>query len=309
VGERVQGQRAFPALAQPTMRRLTIWHEMRRNIAAYLFLSPFFVIFSIFLLFPILFSFYISFFDWPGMGARTFIGLDNYRLLLNDPPFLTALRNTAFIGVAHVVSTVVIATILGVLLDSERIRFKQFWQPVVFIPSITATIALALVFQMLLGTQYGVINDGLAWLGVGRIPWLDQTGWARWSLVGVIDWRWTGYNAVIVLAGLKAINRDIYEAATVDGASWFRQLIDITVPLLRPILLFISITSTIGILQLFTEPFILTPDSAPTLGLYLYQTAFTYFQFGYGSAIAYFITGLAFVLALAQFKAFGRSVD
>lgn len=309
LNQRARPAPALPGIARPRPAGPILWREIRRNAAAYAFLSPFLVIFVVFLVFPILFSFYISFFDWSGMGARTFIGFDNYRLLLADPPFLTALRNTTVVGIAHVTTTVLASLLLGVLLDQEWVRFKALWRSAIFLPSITATVAIALVFQALLSTNYGAINGLLVNIGLPRVPWLDDASWARWALVGLIDWRWTGYNAMIVLAGLKAINRDIYDAATVDGAGWQRQLIDITVPLLRPVLLFISVTSTIGILQLFTEPFLLTPETAPTLGSYLYRIAFEYFQFGYGSAIAYVITGLALVLAIAQLTAFGRTAE
>lgn len=286
-----------------------LWREMKRNLAAYLFLSPFILLFLVFLVFPIGFSFYVSFFDWPGIGAREFIGLDNYRLLFIDPQIQKALWTTLLVGIGHVIPTTFLALTLAVLLNHIWLRLSAFWQLAIFLPSVTAAVVIALVFDMLLDTQFGSVNGFLASLGIPAISWLDDPFWAKVSLAGIVNWRWTGYNTLIVLAGLKGIRQDVYDAATVDGANGVQQLLFITLPLLRPVLLFISVTSTIGILQLFEESYILTPSSAPTLGLYLYQTAFGYFKFGYGSAIAYFITALVLVLALLQLRFFGREVD
>ncbi len=300
MGESQLGRRGPASPKRPGVLR-----SFRKYAAAYALLAPFFVTFAVFLLFPILFAFYISFFDWPGMGVRTFIGLENYQLLFTDPQFLRVLVNTLLIGLGHVVPVTFLSLLLAVLIDARWVKFKGFWQVSVFLPSVTATVVIAIVFNMLLSTNYGVVNEALASLRLPAVPWLDETGWARLSIAGIINWRWTGYNTLIVLAGLKGIPSDLYEAATLDGANGAQKLLFITLPMLRSVLLFVSITSTIGALQLFTEPYILAPDSAPTLGLYLYQTAFQYFKFGYGSAIAYFITVVVFVLSLVQLRFFG----
>lgn len=238
------------------------------------------------------------------MGARTFVGLENYHLLFTDPQFLRALWNTVLIGIAHVVPVTFLSLLLAVLIDARWVKLKGFWQVSVFLPSVTATVVIALIFNMLLSTNYGVVNEVLRSVGVPPVPWLDETVWARLSIASIVNWRWVGYNTLIVLAGLKGVPADLYEAATLDGATGVQKLLFITVPMLRSILLFVSITSTIGALQLFAEPYLLTPNTAPTLGLYLYETAFQYFKFGYGSAIAYFITAVVFVLSLIQLRFF-----
>ncbi len=287
---------AAPAATQ-TRTRLQPRREpgRRRRVLSYwpqyLAISPFYILFAVFGLAPVLFSFYLAFQRWNGIGKMEFAGLDNFEYLIGDDVFWLSLWNTLLIWVISTVPTLTLALVLAVLLNSVK-RFKAFYRMAFFIPNITSTVAISIFFGALFATNYGLINAALEWTGLPTVAWL-QNEWGIKIVIAVLTvWQWTGYNAIIYLAGLQTISSDLYEQAKVDGANATQLFFHITLPLLRPIILFTVVISTVGGLQTFTEPRVLLGDTAGTgqsgltMVFYFYRQAFSHNDYGYGAAIA-----------------------
>ncbi|MEQ4722491.1 sugar ABC transporter permease [Nonomuraea sp. B19D2] len=276
----------------------------KRNIP-YLLVLPALLGFMVFKAYPIVAAMYISLTTGAG-AARSFVGLDNYVRLVNDPLFWTSLWNTGLILVVQVPIMLLLALLLALALNSSLVRLRGLWRLGVFMPSLTGLVAYGVMFSVILRKDAGLLNWLLSLFGVDAIDWLGSPFWARIAIVIALTWHYTGYNAVIYLAGLQSIPKDLYEAAMVDGAGSARRFWSITVPQLRPILLLTVVLSTIGTLQLFDEPFVLTgggPDNSTlTISLYLYQNGFRYFDFGYAAAIAYALTLIVAGLGIAQMR-------
>ncbi|MEU4106687.1 sugar ABC transporter permease [Streptomyces tanashiensis] len=281
----------------------------RGRVAPYLFVLPAVLLFAVFKLYPIGWSFLLSLHRTVG-GTETFVGADNYVRLADDPLFWTALRNTGVILAVQVPLMLALATALAVALDSILLRGRPVFRLGFFLPMVTGLVAYGIVFSVLLNKDYGLVNWLLGLLGADPVPWLTDPLWARISLGLALTWHYTGYNAVILLARLQTVPRELYDAAAVDGAGALGAFRHVTLPGLRPALLLTTVLSTIGTLQLFDEPFVLTgggPDNATlTIGVYLYQNAFKYFDFGYASAVAYALTVLVGLLGLIQFRLLGE---
>jgi cellobiose transport system permease protein len=259
----------------------------------YLAISPFYLLFLAFGLFPVLFSFYLAFHRWNGLGEMQFVGLDNFRYLMTDSTFWLALRNTLVMWVMSTVPTLTLGLLLAVLVHSAT-RGKGFYRMAFFIPNITSTVAVSIFFGGLFATNFGLVNAALQWVGLPTVTWLTNP-WGMKAVIAVLTvWQWAGYNMLIYLAGLQAIPSDLYEAARIDGAGPVQILFRITIPLLRPIILFTVVLSTIGGLQTFTEPAVLfgtgstggPGQGALTMVLYFYNQAFGNNDYGYGAAIA-----------------------
>lgn len=272
-------------------------------------ISPFYLLFLVFGLFPILFSIYLSFHAWDGLGEMKYVGLRNFRnLLANDPDFWKSVGNTFVIWFLSTLPQLFLALVLAFLLNAAFMKFKDFFRAVFFLPNITSIVAVAIIFGSFFGTQFGLINSLFQALGLERIDWINDTFWVKVAISLMVIWRWTGYNAIIYLAGLQAVPGDLYEAATIDGASRTQQFFRITLPLLRPIILFTVILSTIGGMQLFTEPMILVGNTGGatkgglTLVLYLYSQAFGNQLFGYASAIAWMLFLIIGVFSFLNWK-------
>ncbi|MBV6695793.1 carbohydrate ABC transporter permease [Kitasatospora aureofaciens] len=296
-------------VANPAPERAHRRARARRKALPYLLLAPALITFGVFKAYPIIDSLLLSF--TTGAGAATHnAGLANYRRLLDDPLFWTALRNTAEILVVQVPLMLGLALLMAVGINSVLVRWRAVWRLGVFMPAVTGLVATGVIFAFLLNTDNGAINWLLNAIGLPTVDWLGQPFWARMAVVLVLTWHYTGYNAVIYLAGLQSIPKELYEAAMVDGAGPIRRFTAITVPALRPVLLFTVVLSTIGTLQLFDEPYVLTgggPDNATlTVSMYLYQNGFRYFDFGYASAIAYALTLLVSVLGAVQMRLMGE---
>ena len=280
----------------------------RKNLAPYLFLLPALALFAIFKAYPVIASFWISL--TTGAGAlRHFIGLANYQRLLGDPLFWTSLQNTGVILIIQVPIMLGLAIVLALGINSIHVRLRAIWRLGVFMPSVTGLVATGIIFSFLLNKDQGALNWLLSLVGLPAVDWLGDPSWARVAIVIVLTWHYTGYYAVIFLAGLQGVPKELYEAAMVDGAGSIRRFISVTIPHLRPILLFTLVLSTIGTLQLFDEPFVLTrggPDNATmTVSMYLYNNGFSYFDFGYASAIAYALTFIVVILGAIQMKLVG----
>lgn len=276
-----------------------------KNLTPYLFIAPFFILFSIFLLYPIIYSFVLSFSKWTA-GEMTFIGLENYKRLFTDTVFWKSLGNTGIYVLIQIPVMLVLATIVAVLINSDKLRFNYMFRVAFFLPALIDLVTYSIVFSILFNETNGLVNQFLEFIGIGALPWKTDGFFAKALIIIAITWRWLGYNAIIILSGLQNIPDDIYESASLDGASRVKQFIHITVPMLKPILLFCAILSTIGTFQLFAEPMILTgggPSHETTsVMLYIYNTAFGTFDFGLASAGAYVITTLIAIFSYAQIK-------
>lgn len=279
--------------------------------APYYFLLPVLSVFCIFMIYPIIKSFILSFYKFKG-GVYEFVGIKNYIALFKDAVFLAGLRNTLIYLIVQVPIMILLALILAYLLNQPFLKLKGLFRVSVFLPAVTSLVAYSLVFKLLLNTDYGLVNYVFRTIGFKAIDWLNSPIGARISLIAAITWRWTGYNMVILLAGLQRIPDEIYEASDIDGVNRFQKFTKITIPLMRPIILFCTITSTIGTLQLFDESYILTsggPDNATiTVAHYLYDTGFRYVKFGYAAAISYVLVVIIAILSFIQFKV-GESED
>ncbi|ADI14848.1 carbohydrate ABC transporter permease [Truepera radiovictrix] len=283
---------------------------MQRNrLVPYSFLLPYLAVFVLFWAWPILYSFYLSFLDTRGFPWSLQPGV-NWGRILSDPFFRQALRNTLLILLVQVPIMLTLATGLAVGLNSPLLKLRGFYRFAFFAPVVVGAVAYSAVFRLLFNTQNGAVNVALTGLGLPRVDWLNAPVPALVLIILTVTWRWTGYNAIIILAGLQNVPGELYEAAKIDGANPWQQFWGITLPLLRPILLFALVLSVIGTLQLFTEPFLITgggPGNATlTLGVYLYQQGFRSFNFGYASAIGYAIALLAVLFSLIQLRLFGR---
>ncbi|MEK3853907.1 carbohydrate ABC transporter permease [Cytobacillus sp. FSL H8-0458] len=273
--------------------------------APYFFIGPSLILIIIFTIYPVISSFILSFQEVRG-AEKTFVGFANYTRLFHDPVFYKSLLNTFQILIVQVPIMLFISLLIAAGLNSSLVRFKAFFRIAYFMPAITALVAASIVFMILLDEHFGLVNYLLSLMGLEPIHWLTSPFWAKVSVIAVMTWRWTGYNMVIFLAGLQAIPKELYEAASIDGASKIKQFFLITIPQLKPVFIFTVVMSTIGTLQLFDEPFILTqggPNSATmTITLYLYETGFKYFEFGYASAIAYILVIIIAVISWIQMK-------
>jgi cellobiose transport system permease protein len=299
---------------RPTLRhRLSRWDV---KVSPYLYIAPFFIVFGIVGLFPLLYTAYVSLFRWEaGDDNPDFIGLDNFKELFADTQFWNALENTVSIFLLSSVPQLIIAVALAALLSS-RLRGATGWRVGILLPYAASLVALGIIFANLFGPKYGLVNGLLQTIGLDPVDWQADRFSSHAAIAIMVNWRWTGYNALIVLAAMQAVPKELHEAALIDGAGAARRFFSITLPLLKPTLIFVTITSTIGGLQIFTEPKLF--DAMPgsnnggssnqfqTVTLYLYQTAFENYELGYASAIAWVLFVIIVLIALVNFFLTGR---
>jgi cellobiose transport system permease protein len=297
-----------PGTTKPNRRR-SVWSYWR----FYLALSPFYLLFAVFGLYPMLSTIVLAFQRWDGLSARRFTGLDNFRFLVEDPTFWLALENTVVLFLMSTVPTLAIALVLAVMLQSA-VRFTNVYRIAYFIPNVTSLVAMAIFFGSVFSTNFGLVNAALRSLGIAEQDWLGQPWGIKIAISTMIVWQWVGYNTLIYLAGLQAIPKDQYEAAKVDGAGPVRTFFSITLPQLRPVVLFTVVISTIGGLQTFTEPQVMvgnsggTGQSGMTVVLFFYRAAFLDNDYGYAAAIALSIFLLVLLFTAINWRIFrGRS--
>jgi cellobiose transport system permease protein len=290
-----------------SLRRLDV------KVSPYAYVAPFFVIFIGFGLFPLFYTAYVSLTDRNLLDPVTqFVGLQNYADLLHDSYFWNAVENTLGIWVISTVPQLLLALGLAHLLNT-KLRARTLFRMSIVLPQVTSLVAVALIFTQLFGRDYGVVNYVLGQVGIHHVYW-EAGRLSSWiALSAMVMWRWTGYNALIYLAAMQAIPDDLYEAAAIDGARPFRQFLHVTVPMLRPTIIFTVIVSTIGGLQLFTEPYLFEPShygatggsdrQYQTVAMYLYEKAFasSQFKFGYASAVAWCLFLLIAVISAINF--------
>ncbi len=301
------------ALQSAPPRGSELWREIRRNWVAYVYISPFYILFAIFGAFPILFSLYLSFQRWNGISPMRWVGLDNYIRLFKDGLFWQAMWNTIFIGVIAHIPMLGGALILAFIVNSALVKAKEFYRTAYFLPIVTSPVAVALVFSTLYGVRFGLINWVITELGAQPIDWWGGRGeWIKPAIIILFVWRWLGWNMIIYLAGLQGINPELYEVAAIDGATFRQIFLHITLPLLRPIILFTLILSTIGTMTLFDEPFLLvgvtggTNHAGLTIAMYLYNQGFNFAHFGYASAMAYVVSIIIVIVSMLNMRLFGN---
>jgi len=282
--------------------------KLNKRTAPYYFIAPAVILFVLFTLYPFFRTILLSFYSYE-RGRYIYSGISNYQRLFSDAIFFKALSNTFTYLLIQVPLMSTLSLILAVALNSKIIKWKSQFRVAFFLPSVTEMIAYSIIFSLFLSDK-GLLNYLLSILGIESIPWLIHPFWAKVSIMVALTWRWTGYNMIIMLAGLQGISDTLYEAAEIDGASRFQQFLHITIPQMKPIILFSMLMSTIGTINLFSEPFILTKggpsNSTISLGLYLYNQGFMNLNFGYASAISVVLLIITAIMSFIQMKAGGK---
>src|SRR4051794_1134023 len=308
---------AGEVVVAPRARRKLL-RRLDAKLSPYLFVSPFFLIFGVFGLFPLGYTAYISLTDRNLLNPVShFIGLHNYALLIHDTYFWNAVENTFGIWFLSTVPQLALALLIAHALNT-RLHVRTFFRMAVLLPQVTSLVAVALIFTQMFGHDYGLVNYMLGLVGIDHVYW-EAGRFSSWVALSVmVIWRWTGYNALIYLAAMQAIPEDLYEAAATDGARRWRQFIHVTVPMLRPTIIFTVIISTIGGLQLFTEPYLFQPRTSggtggsarqyQTIVMYLYEKFLgsSQFKFGYAAAIAWWLVLLIALFALVNYLFISR---
>jgi multiple sugar transport system permease protein len=280
----------------------------------YVLLSPFVILFLVFGMFPLAFSLVLAFQTWEptsGLSTMQFVGLDNFVFALHDEWFWKSLKNTAWLAIASGVPQHLVAIPLAVFIHTSFKRLRNGVVGAYFMPYITSTVAIAIMFSSLFSTDFGVVNTLLGKLfGVQAIDWLGRPENIKPAIAMIVFWRYVGFNVVLYLAALQTIPKDLYEAATMDGAGRLQQFFYITLPSLKPMIFFGVTLSVIGGLQLFEEPFILTggrggsDQSGMTAAIYLYRMAFDFNDFGAASAMSWLLFAVVVVLTWLTNRAF-----
>jgi len=276
---------------------------------AYLFISPFYLVFLIFGLAPILFSVVVAFFNWNPMdNSHPYVGMQNFHDLVADPIFWLSVRNTFSIWFFATIPQMFMAMGIASILRSPKLRGRVFWQSMLLLPNITSAIAIAVVFGQMFGRDFGIINILLSHIGRGPIDWIEGSVTSHIAIASMITWRWVGYNSLIFLAAMNAISRDLYESADLDGANKFQQFRFVTLPQLKNTITFMVIVGTIGGLQVFAEPATLggnydggDSQQFSTLTLYLFKQVAVNGTYGYAAAIGIGITVLVVIISGINF--------
>ncbi len=277
--------------------------NLRKYRIPYLFISPFFVLFIVFQLIPVVWTGYISFTEWNGLGSPTWVGVDNYALLLQDYMVSDAIWNTIGYWLAGIAGILTFALMIALCLNSDRLKNKKFFKTATFLPYVCASVAMGLIFGMLFDENAGLINEILVTFGGDRIPWLTSSGFSKIPVIILFNWRITPWFTIILLSGLLNISKEYYEAATVDGANVFQQFFYITIPLLRNIMFFCMLTITVDTWKMFNESYILPGPGSSNTSLFqlIYQSAFKTFKLGYASALSVILILILMVISIIQF--------
>jgi multiple sugar transport system permease protein len=284
---------------------------LRRNLTGWAFAAPFVILFGVFLALPILVSFVLSFSsfgqrDLTNPLGASFVGLDNYTRLLSDAKFWTSLGNTFYFVVVGVPLTLGLGLLIASAVSRGITRFRTAYRVGYYLPVITSIVAIAVIWRFLLNPDVGLVNVILRAVGINGPNWLADKALAMPAIIAMAVWRNLGFAMVVFIAGLQAIPLMLYEAAAIDGAGRWQAFRWVTLPMLRPTILFMLVITTIGYLQLFEEPFVMTDggplDATLSVTMYMYQQGFTFFHQGYASAIAYVLFVIVAVIAFLQFR-------
>ena len=293
------------------VRRLAFSQQVAKwdvKLSPYLYISPFFLLFGVTGLFPLLYTGWVSLHNWNLIGGQgKFTGLENYAFVLAQPYFWNAVGNTLSIFLLSSVPQVVIALVIAAVLDAN-LRARTFWRMGVLVPFVVAPVAVGLIFNNLFADQFGLVNEMLKAVGLDPVRWHSESLASHTAIATMVNFRWIGYNALIFLAAMQAIPRDVFEAATIDGAGRLRQFFSVTVPMLRPTVIFVVITSTIGGLQIFDEARVFDQSGLggadrqwQTLTMYIWELGWGQRNFGRASAVAWLLFVMIVLIALLNF--------
>ncbi|SOC57017.1 carbohydrate ABC transporter permease [Ornithinimicrobium cerasi] len=282
----------------------------REERAGWILTLPFLLLFLVFTAWPVIQSVFFSFTDIRNRDLRNpfavdFVGLEQYTKAFADPIFRQAALNTAYFVVVGVPLTMTVALAAAVALNSGISRFRAIFRLGFYTPVITSIIAVAVVWRFLLHPDSGLVNTALAWIGIDGPNWLGSTTWAMPSLIAMATWRNFGTAMIIFLAGLQSVPVSLHEAAAIDGANAWQRFVNVTLPILRPTILFVSVTTAIGYLQFFEEPFVMTKggplNSTISASMFTYQQ-FSFGNYGYAAAISYLIFIVIVIVTAIQFR-------
>jgi multiple sugar transport system permease protein len=286
------------------MKTLHAWLD-REHISAWLYLAPALILLSLFVFYPVVRLFYDSFYRWDGMGARTFVGLEHYRMLVDDDQFWQTVKNSFVFIVGSVPAGMAVSLAMALLIHKYLVG-RDLFRTIFFAPVVTSLVAAGLVFVWLLNYDYGVINRMLETAGFAKIPWLVDDKLAMLSVIVMTIWKDAGYNMILFLAGLNTISESYYEAARIDGANRWQMFWKITWPLLMPTTFFILVVRIIFSFRTFEQIYAMTkggPAGSTTVFVYyIYEKAFSYFEMGYASAAAIALLLMVLALTYIQFK-------
>ena len=281
------------------------------NTAAWFFLAPALILIGVFFFLPVAASLLLSItdFDLYGIadpGNTRFVGFDNYARLLQTPDFWLALRNTFYFAFVGGPLTIAVSLGAALLLSSKLVRFKGLFRTIYFTPFVTTLVAVAIVWRYLYHTRYGLFNYALSGVGIEPIDWLGDPRWAMPAIILMAVWKSFGYNMLIFIAGLQAIPEELYDAAAIDGAGPVRRFFNITLPMLAPTLVFVTVITMIGYFQLFAEPYVMTQGgplrSTTSVVLLMYEEGFRWWRMGYAAAIAFVLFIVILLATLVQFR-------
>jgi ABC-type sugar transport system permease subunit len=301
------------ATATPAAERGSWWSRHQREAAPYAFISPFFILFGLFMAVPILVGLYLSCTDWAGLGTPKWVGPRNYTDLLTDASFWTSMGNTAVYVVFTLLVVVPAALLIAQALNARGLRGRDVFRLAFFMPVVISPIVITLVFGLFFDTEFGIVNGALkAVFGFGGIDWTGDPVWAKVTVVILVLWRWTGYLTVFFLAGLQNVPRELYEAAAIDGAGPVRRFASVTLPALKPVTAFIAVTVLVSTAQIFDEPFLLTQggpgESTLSVAMFVYRAGFQRQQLGYAAAagVVLFLVVVALGLPANRLLGVGR---
>lgn len=281
----------------------------RRTRVVLLFLAPALMAIGVFFFIPVIAAFMLSFTDFDiyslaNLDYARFIGVKNYARLFDDTLFWKALKNTLYFLLAGGPLSIAVSLAAALLLNSKLVRFKTFFRLAYFAPVVTTLVAIAVVWRFVYHPRFGLLNYSLSWFGIPAIDWLGDPNWAMPAIILMAVWKNFGYNMVIFIAGLQNIPQELYEAASIDGASGWQQFTSITIPMLAPTTLFISVITMIGYFQLFAEPYVMTQggplNSTLSIVYYMYQMGFRWWSMGYSAALAFVLFALILIASLIQ---------
>jgi len=280
------------------------------TLAPYAFIAPFYLLYVLFMIVPILAAVVLSTTQWAGLGSPTFVGLRNYAGLLTDTSFWTAMGNSGIYVLVSVLVVVPLSLLVAQALNAKGLRGRDLFRVTYFIPMVISPIVISLIFSMMLDTEFGLVNTLLqSVLGFGGVDWLGDPTWAKVSLSFVMLWRWVGYLTIFFLAGLQAVPRELYEAAELDGAGTVRKFTTVTLPAIQPVTAFVVVTSFISAAQIFDEPYLLTRggpgESTLSIAMFVFRAAFERQQFGYAAAAGIVL----FVVVFAVSRLLNRALS
>lgn len=286
-------------------------YEQRIALSGWAFLAPALLLIAVFFFLPVIAALLLSFTDFDiyalgDLNRLRFVGLDNYRQLLQSPLFWTALGNTAYFVIVGGPLSVTVSLGAALLVNSHLNRYPGLFRTALFLPVVTTLVAVAVVWRYLYHPRYGLLNYGLSWLGVEPIDWLGDPQWAMPALILMAVWKNFGFNMIVFIAGLQTIPTTLYEAARIDGAGAWRQFRHITLPLLGPTFLFVALMTLIGYFQVFAEPYVMTQggpaNSTLSVVLLMYEEGFRWWNMGYASAAAFVLFALILAATALQLK-------